>query len=149
MAHQVVHFLALFFSGLALAPAAAHVLELPNKMTLPRDQYLTVQQIYRGWALLGVVVVAALFATLANAIVARSEPRAFAWALVGVLCIGATQIVFWTFTRPANVVTENWSKLPEHWGAWRRQWEYSHAASAALNLVGFIAVALSILVHEK
>jgi hypothetical protein len=32
--------LALFFAALALAPALAHLLELPNKIGLPRDEYL-------------------------------------------------------------------------------------------------------------
>jgi hypothetical protein len=38
--------------------------ELPNKINLTRDNYLTVQQIYRGWALLGFVVAGALPSTL-------------------------------------------------------------------------------------
>ena len=45
---------------IASAPALAHLLELPNKIGLSRDDYLIVQQIYRGWALLGIVVLSAL-----------------------------------------------------------------------------------------
>jgi hypothetical protein len=59
-----MQFLSLFFTALALAPAMAHLLELPNKIGLPRDAYLIVQQIYRGWALLGVIVISALVFTL-------------------------------------------------------------------------------------
>jgi hypothetical protein len=148
MAHTVIRFFALLFAALAMVPAAAHALELPRKVSLSSEQYLTVQQIYRGWSLLGVVVVLALVFTTANAVVARAEPRAFAWALVAVLCIAATQVVFWTLTQPANAATQNWSKLPDDWPALRRQWEYSHAGSAALNFVAFVAVALSILVRD-
>jgi hypothetical protein len=43
-------FLSLLFAALALAPAMAHLLELPNKINLSREDYLKVQQIYRGWA---------------------------------------------------------------------------------------------------
>ena len=43
-----LYFIALFFVALALGPALAHLLELPNKITLAREDYLTVQQIYRG-----------------------------------------------------------------------------------------------------
>jgi hypothetical protein len=57
-------FLSLIFVALALAPAMAHLLELPNKMPLSHDAYLTVQQICRGWALLGFVVAGALLSTL-------------------------------------------------------------------------------------
>src|SRR5512145_1452610 len=50
---NILRFVALLFTALALAPGLAHLLELPNKMTLSREEYLTVQQIYRGWAWLG------------------------------------------------------------------------------------------------
>lgn len=88
-----LRFLALLFTALALAPAAAHVLELPNKM--------------------------------------------------------GTQVVFWTFTFPANQATENWTQLPENWEALRTQWEYSHAASAALNLAALVAVFVSVLARDR
>ena len=38
----------------------AHLLELPHKIHLPAAEYLTVQQIYAGWALLGIVPLAAI-----------------------------------------------------------------------------------------
>src|SRR5262245_37358279 len=40
---SLAQLLALVLTAVALAPAAAHVLELPNKLPLPRDEYLTVQ----------------------------------------------------------------------------------------------------------
>lgn len=133
---------ALFFVALALAPAAAHLLELPNKIGLPRDEYLVVQQIYRGWALLGVVVLGALLATLVFAILARGT-RDFKFALTAFVCIAATQAVFWTFTFPTNQETLNWTVLPDHWEALRTQWEYSHAASALLDLIALLALVLA------
>jgi hypothetical protein len=78
-----LRFLSLLFVALALAPSMAHLLELPNKIHLSRDEYLTVQQIYRGWALLGIVVVVALLSTLTFTIMARHEPKVFALALIG------------------------------------------------------------------
>jgi hypothetical protein len=44
MALKTVWFLSLFFVALALAPAMAHLLALPNKINMPREQYLIVQQ---------------------------------------------------------------------------------------------------------
>jgi len=35
--------------------------------------------------------------------------------------------------------------LPDDWLALRTQWEYSHAASAVLNLAALLAVILSVL----
>jgi hypothetical protein len=121
MGLRIASFLSLVFVALALAPAMAHLLELPNKITLSREDYLTVQQIYRGWALLGIVVAGALSSTLALTILARRHQRAFAFALVAVLCIVGAQIVFWSYTYPANRATSNWTFLPDDWRALRAQ----------------------------
>lgn len=110
----------MLFAALALAPAAAHLLELPNKIGLSRDEYLIAQQLYRGWAFLGVVVFAALGSALAHAIAVRTQQA-----------------------------TANWTVLPENWTALRAQWEYSHAASALLNLAALAALIAAVLVREK
>jgi hypothetical protein len=140
----VARFLSLLSCALALAPAMAHLLELPNKIGLPPDAYLTVQHIYDGWALLGFVVYGAFLSTLALAILVRRRAREFRLALTAFLCILGTQIVFWTLTFPANAATSNWTVLPDNWIALRAQWEYSHAASAGLNLIALVAVIVSV-----
>lgn len=139
---RVLRFLSLFLASLALAPALAHALELPHKIDLPAEEYRTVQQIYRGWSLLGAVVIGALLATLAFAVAVRDRPRSFGLVLTAFLCIAGTQAVFWTLTYPVNRQTANWTVLPENWSALRARWEYSHAASAALNLLAVLALAL-------
>lgn len=145
----LARFLSLLFTALALAPAMAHLLELANKIALPRDDYLTVQHIYDGWALLGFVVFGALLATLALAVLTRRRGREFAYALTAFLSIAGTQVIFWTFTFPANRITRNWTVLPDNWMAVRAQWEYSHAASALLNLLALVAVILSVLARRE
>ena len=140
-----LYFIALFFVALALGPALAHLLELPNKITLAREDYLTVQQIYRGWALLGVVIAGALLSTLVLTVIVRKERRAFVFALIAFLCIAGTQVVFWTYTYPTNQATNNWTMLSQNWTGLRRQWEYSHATSAGLNLMALVAMILSVL----
>jgi ribose/xylose/arabinose/galactoside ABC-type transport system permease subunit len=148
MALKTVWFLSLFFVALALAPAMAHLLALPNKISMPHEQYLIVQQIYRGWALLGTVVIGALLSTLALTIVVRKPPKTFVLTLITFLCMAGTQVLFWTFTFPANQQTHNWTVLPENWLALRQQWEYSHAASAGLNLMAFVALILAVLLKD-
>jgi hypothetical protein len=135
---NLLRFTALLFAALALGPALAHLLELPNKIDLTREDYLTIQQIYRGWALLGIVVFGALLSTLAYAIAARRRRGEFLPAL----------IAFWTFTYPANQATANWTLLPDSWRMLRTQWEYSHAASAVLNLAAFVALAVAVLARS-
>jgi hypothetical protein len=150
MAITRARFFSLLFVALALAPALAHLLELPNKIGLSREEYLTVQQIYqeyltvqqiyRGWALLGVVVFGALLATLVHALAARGRMKEFRAAVTAFVCIVAAQVVFWIFTFPTNQATRNWTVLPDNWEALRTQWEYSHAAGALLMLGAAVAL---------
>jgi hypothetical protein len=107
-----------------------------------------VQQIYRGWALLRFVVAGALLSNLILAISLRNTWKAFVLTLTALLCIAGTQVVFWTFTYPANAATDHWTMLPATWLQLCSQWEYSHAASAVLNLIAFITLTLSVLAEE-
>jgi hypothetical protein len=70
-------------------------------------------------------------------------------SLSAALCLAATQVIFWMFTYPINVATDNWTVLPEAFEAARRQWEYSHAVNAVLTFVAFVSVILSVLSHER
>ena len=47
------------------------------------------------------------------------------------------------FTQPVNAATQNWTVQPENWEALRAQWEYSHAANAAVNFLAFCCAALA------
>jgi hypothetical protein len=149
MGLTVMRFLSLLFTALALSAGLAHLLALPNKIKLPRDDYLTVQQIYRGWALLGIVLFAALLSTLILTIMVRKETTIFVLSLIALVCIVATLTVFFVFTYPANQQTNNWTFLPENWTGLRNQWEYSHAANAVLYLIALILLILSVLIREK
>jgi hypothetical protein len=149
MALKVMRFLSLFFTALVLSAALAHLLELPNKINLSREDYLTVQQIYRGWALLGIVIAGALLSTLLLAIMVRKRPKIFVLTLIALLCIVASQVVFWTFTYPANQATNNWTFLPANWEELRQQWEYSHAVGACLILITLVTLILSIVMRDE
>lgn len=144
-----LYFLSLLFAALALVPPMAHLLELPRKICLPRDEYLMVQRLYRGWAMLGPVIVVALLSTGSLAVAVRHDGVALAFALTGCLCTGATQVVFWTYTYPVNRATANWTVATENWSTMRRRWEYSHAASALLALLALVGVILSAVVRLR
>jgi hypothetical protein len=143
------YFFALLFGALTLAPAMAHLLALPNKIALPQDAYFTVQGIYRGWALLGIVVFGAIASSLALIVAVRREPMALLWAVVAFLGVAGAQALFWAYTYPANVATRNWTEAPANWAALRDQWEYSHAAGAVLNLIAVAALVLSVLAPRR
>ncbi len=54
------------------------------------------------------------------------------------LLIAATLALFFVWTYPANQATGNWTSAPENWEQLRTQWEYSHAANAALTFVALL-----------
>src|SRR5918994_2485844 len=149
MTLPILRLLAVLFTAVAMAAGFAHLLELPNKISLEREEYLTVQQLYRGWALLGFVVVGALVITGIVALMVRARTTEFYLTLVAALCIALSLAIFFLFTYPANQQTQNWTILPDNWETLRRQWEYSHAVGAGLYFVALSALTLSLLVGRK
>src|SRR5215216_5502723 len=127
MSLTILRLLAVLLTAVAMAAGFAHLLELPNKISLERQEYLTVQQLYRGWALLGFVVVGALLITGIVAVMVRARSTEFYLTLGAALCIALSLVIFFLFTYPANQQTQNWTTMPENWEMLRRQWEYSHA----------------------
>jgi hypothetical protein len=145
MSLRLVQFFTLILIALALVPAGAHLAALPNKIGLPQDQYFTVQAIYRGWALLGGVLIAAILASLVLTIMMRGQGAAFRLALGAFVLMAATLVIFFIWTFPANRATSNWTSVPANWETLRAQWEYAHATSAALIFVALCLAAWSVL----
>lgn len=142
---KALQLVAILTLAVAMAAAWAHLLEMPTKMTLSREDYLTVQQIYRGWALLGIVIIAALVATAALTWQERRVPGSFRLTLIATLCLVVSLGIFFAFTFPANQATENWTVLPDDWHTLRQQWEWSHAVNAILYLVALASLVLSVI----
>jgi membrane-anchored protein YejM (alkaline phosphatase superfamily) len=130
--------------ALYLVPTGAHLFELPRKMAMSPPDYMVVQTIYSGWSLFGIVIFAAMLLTLLHAILRRGQRVVLLLSLAALLCLVATQVVFWMFTYPMNVASSNWTVTPEHFETARRQWEYSHAASAVLAFLALVAIAWAV-----
>jgi hypothetical protein len=79
----------------------------------------------------------------------RAERMAFLLSLTALLCLSATQVIFWTFTYPVNVATNNWTITPQDFEAVRQQWEYSHAVNAVLTFVALVTITLSALNFKR
>ena len=130
--------LAVLLTALALVPAGAHLLALPNKLAMGREAYLAAQGAYAGWAMAGALPIAAILACVALAL---RLPPASPWpALVAALLLAAGLAVFFQWTLPTNQATANWTRLPEEWESLRAQWEWSHAANAVLTFLALCAV---------
>ena len=137
---QIAHFSAIILTALALIPGGAHVRELPAKIDMDMEHYLTVQSIYRGWA------------CRASSSWRQSPPMCGrpCWRAAGLSprCwrwprLGTTLIVFFSWIYPVNQLTLNWSVIADDWEMLRARWEYSHAASAALTFLAFCACTAS------
>ena len=142
---RLIQPLAIVAIALYLVPSGAHVAELANKMALTPVEYMTAQKLYAGWSWFAIVILAALAITLANTIIVRASRAALAWSCVALVALVSTQAVFWIYTAPVNAVTRSWTIMPEPFEAARRQWEYSHCASAFLTFVALIAIVMSVL----
>jgi hypothetical protein len=137
-----MRFLAVVITGLSLIAPAAHAFELLNKIDLPKAEYFTVQQIYSGWWILGLLLPLAFLANVGNAIAVRSDRTAMMLSIAAAALIALNLVIFVLFTQPANAATQNWTVQPENWEALRAQWEYSHAVNAAVNFLAFCCAAL-------
>jgi hypothetical protein len=98
MTLKAVQFLALVLTALALIPSGAHLFALSNKIGLAQEQYLIVQNIYRGWSLFGIVLTGALTANLALAVVLRRRGAPFVLALFAFFCVALTLVIFFVWT---------------------------------------------------
>src|SRR5215831_19386719 len=148
MRMKVVQLIAIITTALCLVPTGAHLFELPNKVALTPTEYLTVQKIYAGWSLFGIVVGMALLATLAHTLLVRTDRTSFALSFGALVALAATQGVFWAFTYPVNAATGFWTVPPNSFEMTRWQWEYSHAAGALLTFVALVAIVLAALLHN-
>jgi hypothetical protein len=140
MAIRIVSFIAIVFTALALVPYAAHLFSLPNKIGMTEHQYFIAQMVYRNWALMGAILFPAMLINIALAVMLRGASPAFALAMVGCICMAATLPIFFVWTYPANVATQNWTVVSDNWQELRRQWEYSHAVNAVLNFLALCLV---------
>jgi hypothetical protein len=110
---------------------------------------MTVQQIYADWAYFGIAVVLALLTTLAHTIAVRRNRIAAVLSFASFVTLTGTQAIFWTWTYPMNVATQNWTKMPAAFEAARRQWEDSHAVAAALAFAALLLLVVSALLHNS
>jgi hypothetical protein len=137
---RAVQFLAVILTALALVPGGAHLFELPNKIGLVQEHYFIVQNVYRGWSLFGFVLLAAIATHAIHVVLVRSQAQVVRLAMLALLLMLANLAIFFVWTFPANQATANWTSVPQNWQALRAQWEYSHAANAAVTFFALCAV---------
>jgi len=143
---QALRWANLILAALAVLPAAAHVLELPSKLTLDGPLWLAVQQLlYRGWGPFygAPVEIGALLTSVALLVSRRRDPAAWRATVIATAAYIGMLAAFFIFNQPVNQAFAQWTpaSLPPDWPAYRRQWETGHAVAFVFSVVGLVAVA--------
>jgi hypothetical protein len=135
----------LVFAVWAVLAPAAHVFELPNKLSLDGPLWLAVQQhLYRGWGpFIGAPSeIGALLTTLALLVLGCRRGAARIATLLATAAYAGMLAAFFIFNAPVNAAVSRWTAatLPADWPAWRLQWETGHAIAAGLAVTGLACV---------
>ena len=147
---RIWRFISIYLTALTLSLTFCHLLEMPRKMQYDEGLYMAVQHtLYLYFAWVGAFAeVGAVAFLIVLSVLLRNRGAVFHLTLAATLCIAAGLAVWFAVVSPANVQMAHWSSmpLPANWTDVRRQWEFGHAASAVLDLVGFGALVLSVVV---
>ncbi|WP_163273108.1 DUF1772 domain-containing protein [Chelativorans alearense] len=149
MTVKTAQFFAIILIAMVLVPSGAHLISLPNKAGMDQEQFFTVQQVYRGWALVAIPLLGALIVTLVLAVLTRPQGPAFLFAALSFVLLLVTLVTFFIWVFPANQSTDNWTAAPENWQALRTQWETMHAINAVITLCALAATVLSALAWSE
>ena len=84
-------------------------------------------------------------ANLAQVVLLRRRRIAFHLVAVGFFLTVVALAIFFAWTYPVNLATDNWTAASPDWESLRLRWEYSHAAAAAVLFVALCSLILSVL----
>jgi hypothetical protein len=144
-----VRFLSLFCTTIAFALTLCHVLELPGKLALSGDVWLTVQhRLYGAFAWAGAIgeIGAVIFSAWLFVLLRRRRPSG-PLALLAALCSIAGLGSWLVLIAPLNeiIAAATPASLPAGWETIRCQWEWGHAFAAGLFTVAWMALVLGLL----
>lgn len=158
--------LALILVSVAMALALAHALELPGKLRLSKEAYLSTQSIYYpGFTIGGMVGEAGgLLTTLLLVLATPAGTEAFWLTLGAFVVLLAMHAAYWVLTHPVNNFWLKDFKLEgaggrffsfdplgreaeartQDWTVLRNRWELSHVLRAGLGLLGLTLLAAAV-----
>lgn len=148
---RACRFISIYLTAITLALTFCHLLEMPRKMQYGEGLYMAVQHslyFYFAWVGAFAEVGAVLFLVMLCFLVGKRKRTLFL-TLTATVCVAAGLAVWFAFVSPANAQMAQWSSvpLPANWTDVRRQWEFGHAASAILDLIGFGALVASVILE--
>lgn len=149
--------------ALAMVPAVSHALELPGKLRLSQEVYLTVQRIYYpGFTIAGLAEAFSMIAALGLAFITPRESAAFGLSLGALALLLAMHTVYWVITAPVNKIWLKGEQLgkagetffrmndgkhempPADWTSLRNRWEFSHVIRAVLVTIALALLASAV-----
>lgn len=158
---EIVQIICLLLIAVAMALSLAHALELPGKMRLGKDAYMTVQQIYYpGFTVGGVAEPAGIIALAALLLLWPPVGTRFWWALASLAALVGMHLVYWSVTHPVNRAWTSDLKLSGigarffasfarevsgDWSRLRNIWESSHLIRAVLGLISLVCLVVAIM----
>lgn len=155
--HRVwLRFCSLVLAALSLGPSFAHVLEAPPRLgrwpaELWRDATVF-NGLYQYFAIVGGPLdVAIVTVSAVHAYLVRGRSPTSRLALAAAICFALALAAWALIVAPANGILATWipGPLPENFRAVQLRWETGHMVVAALKLVGFSTLALSILLPPR
>lgn len=155
-------FVSLFLVVATVVPSVAHVLELPGKLRLTREQYFAVQPIYYpGFTIAGMAEPVSILVLIALVVMTPVGTVNF-WLLIGTTLLAAlAHLLYWILTAPVNKVwlrNETISNSAQRffdaganiadadWTLLRDRWERSHVLRAIASVVAFGLLAAALLI---
>jgi hypothetical protein len=152
---RIWRFITITLTALLMGATFCHALESPAKMRYPAELYLTIHRtLYAAFGPPNIgafIEIGAILAAVALAFLTRKRRPAVWLTLSGVAFLAAGLAVYFVFVEPANVAMKAMplDAPPACWTRWRDQWEYGHIAHFVFHLLGFSALALSIIVDTS
>jgi hypothetical protein len=150
---RIWRFVTLVLAALALSLTSAHVLEMPQKMHYDAQLYSAVNTtMYRYFAIVGgAYSMGAILAAVVLAVLVRKRRPAFVWTAAGAALYVLWFVSWLTLVAPVNrEIASALEAAPGSvaglWASLRARWEYGHAVGFVLELLGFCALVVSVLV---
>jgi len=148
---RIWRFITINLTALLMGATFCHALETPARMRYPAELYLTLHRtlyVAFGPPNIGAFIeIGAILAAAALVFLTRKRRPAYWLTLAGAAFLVAGLAVYFAVVEPANVAMKAMplTAPPAEWTRWRDQWEYGHIARFVFHLLGFSALALSII----
>ena len=158
--HRQIQVTAIILVAVAMALSLAHALELPGKMRLGKEAYISTQKIYYpGFTIGGVAEPLGILVLLILLLLGPSAGPHFWWTAAACLALAVSHGIYWFVTHPVN---NFWTKdiqltrfaaaffsmfapeIADDWSKLRDTWEYSHVARAVFAMLSLVCLSIAV-----